>query len=82
MLDLQEPAKVLPFAIRTFGPPVHLPPHRMPEADLDALHDEIGKCIAAGIVRPSTSPWSAPAMVVPKPGGKKRVVLDYHRLNA
>ena len=45
---------------------------------------EITKLMRAGIVRTSTSPWSSPTLLVPKPGttGGHRLVVDYRRLNA
>ena len=42
---------------------------------------EINKLLAAGIITPSTSSWSAPAIMVKKPDSSYRMCIDYRRLN-
>ena len=35
-----------------------------------------------GIIRPSTSPWASPLVLVRKKNGKLRVYVDYRKLNS
>jgi hypothetical protein len=46
------------------------------------MEAEVERLLAAGIVRPSKSAWSSPAMVVRTPGRDPRMVVDYSELNS
>ena len=41
----------------------------------------VPKVVDDGIVRPITSEWGAPALLVPKPKGGYRLVVDLRELN-
>ena len=46
-----------------------------------AINAEVDKYKAAGIVRPSSSPWAAPVLIVKKKDGSNRMCVDYRQLN-
>ena len=67
------------------------PPYRIPHILLPVAHDYVNKLLARDIIRPSTSPFSSPLMLVKKPGildptrpmvEQYRLVHDYRRLNS
>ncbi|KAG9392766.1 hypothetical protein J8273_5907 [Carpediemonas membranifera] len=70
---------VEPFHIDTDVAP--FPPRRMSPALAEAVKAEVDGLLARGIIQPSTSPFASPAFTVPKRGGKRRMVIDYRRLN-
>ena len=63
-------------------PPVALKPHRLPFKDREIIEEKVQQMAKAGIIRRSTSSYSSPALLVPKPGSdEKRLVIDYRALN-
>ena len=76
---------VLEHKIRIDNPnqsPIYTPPYRKSESERKYLKDEINNMLKAGVIRKSRSPWSSPIVVVPKKGGKKRLCIDYRKLNS
>lgn len=66
--------------------PIHTKAYRYPEIHKDEVKKQTNKLYAQGSIRPSTSPWSSPLIIVPKKvdasGEKKwRMVIDYRPLN-
>jgi hypothetical protein len=45
------------------------------------LKEEIDRMKEQGLIIPSKSPWTSPALVVGKANGKLRLVVDYRKLN-
>lgn len=61
-------------------PPVR-PLRHQSAKDLEVFDAYIKECLAAGIIRPSHSPYGAMALIVKKKDGTPRVVVDYRGLN-
>lgn len=62
--------------------PVHCTPYQVSEAERKIIVDQVEKMIADGVVRPSSSPWSSPVVLVRKRSGEIRFCVDYRRLNS
>jgi len=66
--------------------PVRRPQYRTPFALRGEMKAQIGKMLEKGIIKESCSPWTAPALLVPKrsPDGKPkyRFCVDFRALNA
>lgn len=43
--------------------------------------EEVDRLLAAGLIVPSTSPWSSPAFLLQKKGGDWRLTIDYREVN-
>ena len=63
------------------APPVRVPPRPIPFHYKKQVHDQLQEMMKAGIIQPSKSPWSAPAVYVPKSNGEIRICVDYVQLN-
>ena len=67
--------------------PIRIPPRRYSPAQIEALKDFVKMAVDLGIIRPSKSPWSAPALLTPKAVRSLtgmiiyRFCVDYRALN-
>ena len=61
--------------------PIYKRPYRMDANQLAELKDQIQDLLDKGYIRPSTSPWGAPVIFVPKKDGGTRMCVDYRALN-
>jgi len=46
------------------------------------INEELDRMLQIGVVEPSQSPWSSPIMLLDKPDGSKRFVVDFRAVNA
>ena len=60
--------------------PVAIPPRRIPYSQESMVYEKIQSWLKHGIIRASSSAWSAPVVVVMK-GDKFRLAIDYRELN-
>ncbi|XP_058211686.1 uncharacterized protein LOC131323861 [Rhododendron vialii] len=61
--------------------PISIPPYRFAPAELRELKVQLQELEDLGFIRPSTSPWGAPALFAQKKDGSLRLCIDYRKLN-
>jgi hypothetical protein len=87
---LREPPPGLPRKRKTVhtiptvdgADPPYRPPFRLSPAEKAELEKQIKYLLEMGYVQPSTSPFGAPILFVPKPDGSLRMCVDYRMLNS
>lgn len=62
--------------------PVKIPVRRMAPAKRSIIKEEVNEMLENRIIEDSTSPWSAPVVIVYKKDGGRRFCVDYRGLNA
>ena len=61
--------------------PIQQKPYRVPYAQRDLIKKELDQMLEAKVIRPSTSPWASPIVLVTKKDGDVRFCVDYRKLN-
>ena len=61
--------------------PISKRPYRMSVEQLKELKQQLEELSAKQFIRPSSSPWGAPVIFVPKKDGTQRMCVDYRALN-
>ncbi|ETI39663.1 hypothetical protein F443_14763 [Phytophthora nicotianae P1569] len=75
--------ELLKFSIDTgTHAPIKQPPYRVSKAVGDVMESEIQEYLDLGLIRPSTSPWASPVLMIRKSDGGIRFCIDYRKLNA
>ena len=62
--------------------PIKQQPYHTPVVRRQALAKMIGDMQEQGVVRPSSSPWASPVILVHKKDGSLHFCVNYHRLNS
>lgn len=66
----------------TPGPPIAVPAYRTTPPLQKEMDKQVYEMLADNLVSHSTSPWSAPVLMVKKKNGEYRLVTDFRKLNA
>jgi hypothetical protein len=61
--------------------PIYKTSFRMITPELAELREHIRELLEKGFIHPSSSPWGAPVIFVPKKDGTQRLCVDYRALN-
>ncbi|GJZ53689.1 putative reverse transcriptase domain-containing protein [Tanacetum coccineum] len=61
--------------------PVARAPYRLAPSEMHELSNQLQELADRGFIRPSTSPWGAPVLLVKKKDGSFRMCIDYRELN-
>jgi hypothetical protein len=60
---------------------IYKTPYRMATSELAELKEHIKELLEKGFICPSSSPWGAPVIFVPKKDGTQRLCVDYRAVN-
>jgi hypothetical protein len=61
--------------------PIYKTPFRMTTPELAELKGLLKELLEKGFIHPSSAPWGAPTIFVPKKDGTQRLCVDYRALN-
>ena len=61
--------------------PPNRPPFRLSRVEREEAERQVKELLEPGRIVPSSSPYGAPVLFVPKPDGSMRMCIDYRELN-
>ena len=68
--------------VTTDSKPIKIPAYRISPAKLHIVEEEVTSMLERGVIQPSSSPYSAPIVLVKKKDGSTRFCVDYRALNS
>ena len=61
--------------------PVRVSPYRVSQAENEIIQKEVTEMLQNNIIKPSSSPWAFPVVLVSKKDGSTRFCVNYRKLN-
>jgi hypothetical protein len=72
---------VHPIPLESGAKPCYRPMYRLSPEEKEECEAQVKDLLEKGLIQPSSSPWGAPVLFVPKPNGKLRMCCDFRMLN-
>ena len=73
---------VVKHDIEVTGFPIRQRTRRLPVALKEVVHQEVQGMLSSGVIRPSSSPWNSPLVLIKKKDGTWRFCIDLRKVNA
>jgi transposase InsO family protein len=67
--------------VQPHHPPIQSYPYRKSAKESTVINEQVQDMLSNHVIRPSTSPWSSPVVLIQKKDGTPRFCVDYRRLN-
>jgi len=67
--------------IQSHHQPIQSYPYRKSAKETQIINEQVKEMLANHVIRPSSSPWSSPVVIIKKKDGSPRFCVDYRKLN-